>query len=159
MSFLVIFFFYFFYENSFNIITNKKNQKFNLIILGFSGFLIYEELSSYSLSLPWSIYSLQLFLNFLLTPPPLFFGFNHLLIAGIEIIILEITIIANICLFININLVAGILLIPYSIWIGFASYLTWAIWWLNRGSELGSREIELGVKEKLRRLSGSITDS
>ena len=64
---------------------------------------------------------------------------------------LEITIIANIYLFININLAAGILLIPYSIWVGFASYLNWAIWWLNRGCEEGKREIDLGVKERLRK--------
>jgi benzodiazapine receptor len=115
-------------------------------VIGFSGYIIYENLSDLSFSNPWWIYFLQLFLNFLWTP--LFFGLNYLLISGIEIVFLEISIIANIVVFMNINIIAGVLLIPYSLWVGFASYLTWAIWWLNRVKREVKSEIDLNTKLK-----------
>ncbi len=100
--------------------------------IGFSGYLIWSKEQSFSEihKTEWAVYFIQLILNFIWTP--LFFGFNLLLISAIEIILLDLFILSNIILFAKINIVAGLILIPYFIWVSFASYLNWSFWYLNR---------------------------
>lgn len=73
---------------------------------------------------------LQLALNSLWSI--VFFG-NHMLSwAFANIIALWLTILVNIVLFYKLDKWAGILLIPYILWVSFASYLNYAVWMLNR---------------------------
>lgn len=103
------------------------------LMIGFAGYCAYEEGGSgFSKEKVWGwiFYFSQLVLNFLWTP--LFFGLNCLFISGIEILILDFCIIMNIYFFMEITLVGGYLLIPYCLWVTFASYLNWSIWYYNR---------------------------
>lgn len=62
----------------------------------------------------------------------LFFGLHNPLLAGIEIIILWLLIFETQQKFAKINKIAGYLLIPYLLWVSFATVLNGSIWWLNR---------------------------
>lgn len=62
----------------------------------------------------------------------LFFGLKNPMLAGIEIVILLLMIYETYTKFVKINKIAGYLLIPYMIWVSFATVLNGSIWWLNR---------------------------
>lgn len=76
-----------------------------------------------------TIYALQLGLNFLWSV--LFFGFHALGFASAEILILLAFIIGTIVVFWHSSKTAALLLVPYALWVSFASALTIAIWQLN----------------------------
>lgn len=62
----------------------------------------------------------------------LFFGKKLLLASFIEIIILWFLILATMLSFFKLKKSAGWLMAPYLAWVSFASYLTCAVWLLNR---------------------------
>jgi translocator protein len=76
-----------------------------------------------------TLYGLQLGLN--LTWSTLFFGFQNIGLALVEIILLLIAITANTILFWRIDRPAGLLFVPYVLWVGFASILNASLWLLN----------------------------
>jgi tryptophan-rich sensory protein len=61
----------------------------------------------------------------------LFFGLHKLGAAFAEILTLWVAIVATILAFKKISRPAAWLLAPYLAWVTFASYLNFAIWWLN----------------------------
>lgn len=61
----------------------------------------------------------------------IFFGLHNISLAFIEIIAMWILIVAVIFKFLKIEKIAAYLLIPYLIWVTFASYLNFSIWRLN----------------------------
>lgn len=71
----------------------------------------------------------QLLLNFLWSY--LFFGLHSPALAVGEIFLLLITIILNIKEFNKYSKVAAGLLVPYLLWVSFATYLTFSVWRLN----------------------------
>lgn len=75
------------------------------------------------------VYGAQLFFNFLWSI--IFFNREDYLFAFIWLIALWILIIANIILFYRISKPAGLLLIPYLLWVTFAGYLNFAIYLIN----------------------------
>jgi len=75
------------------------------------------------------LYIIQLALNTLWSI--LFFGLHSPGAAVIEIVFLEAAIIACIVLFYKIKPVAAYLMLPYALWVAFASYLNFMIWFLN----------------------------
>jgi tryptophan-rich sensory protein len=100
------------------------------ILMGISSYLIYvsnneEENKTKALS----IYGAQLLVNFFW--PILFFNFSAYLFSSIWILLLLGLIVAMIVSFYKIDKVAGILQVPYLIWVAFATYLTIAICVLN----------------------------
>ena len=64
---------------------------------------------------------------------PLFFGLKAPLFALLDIIVLDVTLLALIYLFWQASTVAAVLLIPYLVWVSFATYLNAGFYWLNRG--------------------------
>ncbi len=62
----------------------------------------------------------------------LFFGLNNLLLASIEIILLLLLIYETYIIFKKMDKKASYLLIPYMLWVGFATILTVTIYLLNR---------------------------
>ena len=72
---------------------------------------------------------LQLILNILWSV--IFFGLKSPLTAFLEIIILWFLILLTIVSFYKLNKISGILLIPYIIWVSFASVLNLAVYYLN----------------------------
>ena len=76
------------------------------------------------------VFAIQLVLNAIWTP--LFFGAKLPLIAFIEILVLWIFIVLTIVKFKPLSKAAAYLLIPYLLWVSFASILNGALWLLNR---------------------------
>ena len=76
-----------------------------------------------------TIFITQLILNTLWSI--VFFGMENPLLAVVVIIALIVTVIVNIKMFLRIHPLAGYLLIPYLLWISFASYLNLMIAILN----------------------------
>lgn len=72
---------------------------------------------------------IQLFFNAMWSY--LFFGLHNILLALIEIILLWLLIYETYILFKKIDKLSGYLLIPYLIWVGFATLLTASIFYLN----------------------------
>lgn len=62
----------------------------------------------------------------------IFFGAHMTLLAFIEIVLIWAAILYTILLFRKISGLAAYLLVPYLLWVSFASYLNLAIWILNR---------------------------
>ena len=77
----------------------------------------------------FAIYAIQLFLNFIWSP--IFFNMRAYLIAFIVLLALWGFVLAMIIKFYKISKLAGILQIPYLIWLTFAGYLNLAIYLLN----------------------------
>jgi tryptophan-rich sensory protein len=85
---------------------------------------------------PWTVarpalvlFVIQLALNSLWTV--LFFGLRSPGIAFAEILLLFTMIVATATAFLTLSFLAAWLLIPYAIWVSFASYLNFRIWQLN----------------------------
>jgi translocator protein len=60
-----------------------------------------------------------------------FFGLRSPQLAFAEIIILLISIVVTLVLFYKISRIAAVLMIPYAVWVAFASFLNLQIWLLN----------------------------
>jgi benzodiazapine receptor len=75
-------------------------------------------------------FALQLLFN--LAWSFLFFGFQRLDLALIEIIVLLALVGVTTLRFLSLDRLAGWLLLPYLLWTAFASVLNATIWWLNR---------------------------
>ena len=63
---------------------------------------------------------------------PLFFGLQNPLAGLLDIIPLWIAILLTLLSFWKISLLAGVLLVPYWLWVSFATALNYAIWQMNR---------------------------
>ena len=79
-----------------------------------------------------TVYGIQLAFNFAWTL--IFFNAGAYLFAFVWLIILWLLIIATIYLFSKIRFAAGLLLVPYALWVAFAGYLNYSIYLLNRWS-------------------------
>lgn len=75
------------------------------------------------------VYALQLFLNFGWTV--LYFGFGLYLAAFVWLLILEAVIVVMLASFYAVDRPAGLLQIPYAVWVAFAGYLNLATYLLN----------------------------
>ncbi len=101
------------------------------ILMGIALFLIWNRGFSHTgVKTAFYIFLIQLVLNIIWSF--LFFGLRSPLYAFIEIIILWIAILFTIIYFFRISPVAGYLLIPYILWVSFASILNGWITVLNR---------------------------
>ena len=76
------------------------------------------------------IYIVQLFFNFMW--PIIFFNFNAYLLAFIWLVALIILVIIMTVKFYKIDKVAGLIQIPYILWLLFAGYLNFMVYMLNR---------------------------
>ncbi len=74
-------------------------------------------------------YALQLALNLLWSV--LFFGLQRIGAALVDIVLLVAAAALTLWLFWRVDAVAGVLLVPYLLWLGFATLLNAAIWYLN----------------------------
>lgn len=75
------------------------------------------------------LFFIHIFFNFIWTP--IFFGAKNPLFAFFIIILIWMFIIIMIIKFWNVNKVSSLLLIPYLLWVTFASFLNFYIWRLN----------------------------
>ena len=79
-----------------------------------------------------ALFLLQLVLNALWSWT--FFKWHSGLGSMITIAALLIAILLNTVAFWRVNVVSGVLMLPYFAWVSFAALLNWAIWSLNRGA-------------------------
>ncbi len=98
------------------------------ILMGISTYLIYEKDKNLNRN-SFIIYAVQLVLNFIW--PILFFGFDAYLLSLIILVLLVIFVVAMIINFYKESKVAGLLQIPYLIWLLFAAYLNLGVFLLN----------------------------
>lgn len=82
-----------------------------------------------NLCYPLIIFIFHTILNFIWTT--LFFKFKNISLALIDLILLDISLIYIIFLFYQIDKTASLILVPYLIWILFATYLTFFIFFNN----------------------------
>ncbi|WP_069131604.1 TspO/MBR family protein [Rhodohalobacter halophilus] len=98
-------------------------------LMGISAWLVWKEYGFKHAASALSAFFLQLILNGLWSQ--LFFNLQNIGWALIEIILLLTVIFVTTHLFYQKNKIAGWLLIPYILWVSFATALTAAIWVLN----------------------------
>lgn len=99
------------------------------VLMGISFYLVWRNGETSQLKLALVVYFTQLALNVLWSL--LFFGVKSPLLGLIDIFVLWGVIVVNIYLFIKVSRTAGYLLIPYLLWVSFASTLNFAIVLLN----------------------------
>lgn len=99
------------------------------VLMGIALYLVWNVPASTTRKKAFGIFGLQLLLNVLWSV--IFFGLHSTLGASVEIIFLWLAIFWNIIVFYRLSRVAGYLLVPYILWVSFASYLTFSIWRLN----------------------------
>ena len=100
------------------------------VLMGISSYLITESGKPARSKTALTVYGVQLFFNFMWSI--IFFNFEAYLFAFIWLIALLVLIIVNTYLFYQIDRRAGLLFIPYIIWVTFAGYLNFGIFLLNR---------------------------
>jgi tryptophan-rich sensory protein len=98
--------------------------------MGYAAFLVWEKARHTTHGkITLTIFFTQLILNALWSI--LFFGAQNIAAALGEIIVLWFAIVATIILFSRISKTAAWLLVPYLLWVSFATYLNYAFWTLN----------------------------
>ncbi|MCQ8894480.1 MAG: tryptophan-rich sensory protein [Methanolinea sp.] len=100
------------------------------ILMGISLYLVWmESLAGKKTTVALVFFGAQLGLNTLWSF--LFFGLQSPFLGLIEICVLWACIVATVVLFFRIKPAAAYLLVPYLLWVTFASFLTYTIWVLN----------------------------
>ena len=77
-----------------------------------------------------AFWALQIALNTLWTP--VFFGLHRMRAALVVIALLWLAVVATAYSFVQIDLIAGLALLPYVLWVSIASALNFTVWRLNR---------------------------
>lgn len=99
-------------------------------LMGISFYLVWNSRESNSQKLSaYIFFIIQLALNFIWSP--IFFGMQNFLLAFFVLILMWIATFGMIITFYRISKVAGILQIPYILWLSFAGYLNYSIYLLN----------------------------
>jgi translocator protein len=98
------------------------------VLMGISIYLIWQKIELKNKNVLW-LFWVHLFFN--ATWSIIFFGLQNPGLAFVNIIILLIFIVILIIKFYKISKTASMLLIPYLLWVSFASLLNYFIWYLN----------------------------
>jgi tryptophan-rich sensory protein len=96
-------------------------------LMGIAAWLVWRSPALKKMAL--SLFAVQLAVNALWSW--LFFAWHLGAFAAVEVLILLALIVATITAFWRISHLAALLLVPYLLWVSFASALTWAIWQSN----------------------------
>ena len=101
------------------------------LLMGVAVFFVWRlRLSTGAAQIAFIVFWIQLALNILWSG--LFFGLKSPAAGLVNIILLWLAILINIILFFRVSVIAGVLLIPYLLWVSVATYLNAGIWRLNR---------------------------
>lgn len=99
-------------------------------LMGISAFLVWEKrITRPGVKVALAVFVLQLGINALWSL--LFFGLESIGLALIDIFVLLGMIVVTMLLFSRHSRLAAVLLIPYLLWVLFATYLTYSFWVLN----------------------------
>ena len=100
------------------------------VLMGISLFLVWREsLERKDVKIAILVFAVQLTINIIWSL--VFFGGHNIFGGLVLVIILWIAILANIIVFYRVSKAAGLILIPYLIWVSIASYLNYSVFLLN----------------------------
>lgn len=100
------------------------------LLIAISGYLIYQSIAfKGEKTTSYLLFAVQLGLNFVWSI--VFFGGNYYWVGVVIVIILDLVVLGCILQYYKVNWAASVLLIPYLIWILFATYLTIGVAVLN----------------------------
>ncbi|MBC8127765.1 MAG: tryptophan-rich sensory protein [Gloeobacteraceae cyanobacterium ES-bin-144] len=99
------------------------------ILMAVAAWLVWKEGGWKKQGTALGLFLLQWALNALWTP--LFFGLHRPDLALLDIALLWASIIATLIAFLRVKRAAGLLLIPYLVWVTFAAFLNFTIWRMN----------------------------
>ncbi len=101
------------------------------VMMGIAAFLVWRKgLGHEGVRTALALFLIQLVLNTLWSAA--FFGMPSPLAGLIVIVALWMAILATVVAFLRVSVGAGLLLIPYILWVSFAAALNWSIFMLNR---------------------------
>lgn len=98
-------------------------------LMGIAAWLVWRSPGSKAVAL--GLFGAQLAANALWSW--LFFAWHRGALAAVEVLVLLVLIVATMVAFWRSSRPAALLLLPYLLWVGFASALTWAVWRANPG--------------------------
>lgn len=98
-------------------------------LMGIAAWLVWRATDLRAARFPLALFLVQLMLNALWSW--LFFGWHRGALAFADIVLLALAIVATVIAFWRISRLAGSLLIPYLLWVIFASALNYSVWQLN----------------------------
>ncbi len=98
-------------------------------LMGVAAWLVWRSPGSKGVALAW--FGAQLVANALWSW--LFFFWHRGALAVVDVLVLQVLILATIAAFWGGSRLAALLLVPYLLWVSFASVLTWAVWRSNPG--------------------------
>jgi len=101
------------------------------VLMGVAAWLVWRRAGFSGACVALSLFIVQLALNALWSY--LFFGAHRIDLAFFEILILWVVILIVAALFWRETRAAGLLMLPYLFWVGFAAGLNFALWQMNRG--------------------------
>ncbi|RYF39638.1 MAG: tryptophan-rich sensory protein, partial [Comamonadaceae bacterium] len=96
------------------------------LLMGIAAWLVWREQGAKHLGAALTLFMTQLAVNALWSW--LFFAWHQGALAFVDVLLLLGLIAATITVFWRIRRLAGVLMLPYFAWVGFASALTWAVW-------------------------------
>jgi tryptophan-rich sensory protein len=99
-------------------------------MMAVAGWMVWVRLTQKGFSLPMALFFVQLVLNTVWSA--VFFGLRSPGRAFVEVVLLWIAIILTMISFWIVYWVAGVLFLPYLLWVSFAEFLNFTIWRLNR---------------------------
>jgi len=98
-------------------------------LMGVAAWLVWRSTSSKGV--PLTLFVAQLAANALWSW--LFFAWHQGALAAVEVLVLLALIVATVVAFWRASRLAAMLMVPYLLWVSFASVLTWAVWRSNPG--------------------------
>jgi tryptophan-rich sensory protein len=98
-------------------------------LMAVAAWLVWRRAGAAPIVLPLALYGVQLILNGLWSV--LFFGMQAPGLAMVDIALLWLAIVATAYAFWQVSTTAGVLFLPYVLWVTFASALNYAIWRMN----------------------------
>lgn len=99
------------------------------LLMGIAAWIVWNREGLSGAAVPLALFMFQLVLNPLWSY--LFFGIQRPMFAFIEILVLWVAILLTLASFWKVRPVAGVLMLPYLVWVGFASALNFQLWRLN----------------------------
>jgi translocator protein len=100
------------------------------LMMAIAAWLVWRELGFAAAVVPLGLFALQLALNALWSP--LFFGLRNPWAGLVDILPLWAAVLATLVSFWRVSPAAGLLLLPYWLWVSFATALNFTIWRMNR---------------------------
>ncbi len=100
------------------------------ILMGISLFMVWRRQDHLQVKTAFIFFFAQLILNIFWSA--VFFGLQSPLLGLMDIVLLWIAILLTIQHFLRVSRMAGLLLLPYILWVSFAAVLNFSLWTLNR---------------------------